>query len=49
MVVEDDNDIVEVGMAQGFTKIMELKRERVDQPTIPPRTSGGRGVGGGAF
>ena len=32
MVVEDDDEIVEVGMAQGFTKIMEPKKEKVDPP-----------------
>ena len=37
MVVEDDDEIVEVGMAQGFTKIMEPKKEKVD----PPHTSKG--------
>ena len=46
MVIEDDNDdIVEVGMAQGFTKIVEPKKEKMDLP----HTSRGRGVGGGAF
>ena len=48
MVVEDDDKIVEVGMAQRFTKIMELKREKVDPPPIPPHTLRDRGVGGGA-
>ena len=37
MVVEDDDEIVEVGTAQGFTKIIELKKEKVD----PPHTSRG--------
>ena len=32
MVVEDDDKIVEVGMAQGFTKIVEPKKEKVDPP-----------------
>ena len=32
MVVEDDDEIVEVGTAQGFTKIVELKKEKVDPP-----------------
>ena len=32
MVVEDDDEIVKVGMAQGFTKIVELKKEKVDPP-----------------
>ena len=41
MVVEDDDNIVEMGMAQGFTRIVELKRNRVDPPSIPPRASGG--------
>ena len=41
MVVEDDDEIVEVGMAQGFTKIMEPKKEKVDPPPIPPHTSRG--------
>ena len=41
MVVEDDDDIVEVRMAQGFTKIMEPKRQRADPPPIPPHTSRG--------
>ena len=46
MVVEDDNDdIVEVGMAQGFTKITEPKKEKMDLP----HASRGRGVGSGAF
>ena len=44
MVVEDDDQIVEVGMTQGFTKIVELKKEKVD----PPCTSRGQGMGGGA-
>ena len=45
MVVEDDDDdeVVEVGTTQGFTKIVELKREKVD----PPHASRGRGVGDG--
>ena len=46
MVVEDDDKIVEVGMAQGFTKIMEPKKEKVDPPPIPPHASRGRGMGG---
>ena len=33
MVVEDDDEIVEVGTAQGFTKIVELK-EKVDPPHV---------------
>ena len=41
MVVEDDNDIVEVGTAQGFNKIVEPKRERADPPSIQPLASGG--------
>ena len=41
MVVEDDDDIMKVGTAPGFTKIVEPKRERVDPPSIPPHTSGG--------
>ena len=44
MVVEDDDEIVEVGMAQGFTNIVEPKKEKVDLP----HTSRGRGKGGGA-
>ena len=40
MVVEDD-EIVEVGTAQGFTKIMEPKKEKVDPPPIPPHASRG--------
>ena len=44
MVVEDDDEIVEVGTAQGFTKIVELKKEKVD----PPDASRGQGMGGGA-
>ena len=44
MVVEDDDEIVEVGMAQGFTKIMEPKKEKMD----PPHASRGQGMGGGA-
>ena len=34
-------EIVEVGMAQGFTKIMEQKKEKVDPPPIPPHASRG--------
>ena len=45
MVVEDDDEIVEVGTAQGFTKIVEPKREKVDLP----HASRGQGMGGGAF
>ena len=37
MVVEDDDEIVEVGTSQGFTKIVEPKKEKVD----PPHTSRG--------
>ena len=48
MVVGDD-DIVEVGGAQGFTRIIEPKRERMDQPSIPLHASAGQGVGGGAY
>ena len=48
MVVEDDDEIVEVGTAQGFTKIMEPKKEKVDPPPIPPHASRGQGMGGGA-
>ena len=44
MVVEDDDEIVEVGTAHRFTKIVEPKKEKVD----PPHTSRGRGMGGGA-
>ena len=47
MVVEDDDNIVDVGTAQGFTKIVEPKRERADPPLIPPHSSRGQGVGGG--
>ena len=32
MVVEDDDEIVEVGTTQGFTKIIEPKKEKVDPP-----------------
>ena len=39
MVVEDDDEIVEVRMAQGFTKIVEPKKQKVDLPPIPPHTS----------
>ena len=46
MVVEDDDDIVEMGMAQGFTKIVEPKKERTDPPSIPPHTSRDQGIGG---
>ena len=45
MVVED-NDIVEVGGAQGFTRITEPKKERTDPPSISPHTYTGWGVGG---
>ena len=48
MVVEDDDDIVEVGTAQGFTKIVEPKRDRADPPFILPCASRGWGVGGRA-
>ena len=48
MVVEDDDEIVEVGTAQGFTKIVELKKEKVDPPPIPPHASRGQGMCGGA-
>ena len=48
MVVEDDDEIVEVGTAQGFTKIVEPKKEKVDPPSIPPHTSRDQGMGGGA-
>ena len=48
MVVEDDYNIVEVGTAQGFTKIVEPKRERADPASILPHASRGQGVGGGA-
>ena len=48
MLVEDDDKIVEVVMAQGFTKIMEPKKEKVDPPSIPPNASRGQGMGGGA-
>ena len=44
MVVEDDDKIVEVGTAQGFTKIVEPKKEKVD----PPHASKDQGMGGGA-
>ena len=40
MVVEDDN-IVEVGGAQGFTRIIEPKKERTDPHSIPPHASTG--------
>ena len=48
MVVEDDNDIVDVGRAQGYTRIIQPKRERTDPPFILPHASRGQGVGGGA-
>ena len=48
MMVEDDDDIVEIGTAQGFTQIMEPKKEKADPPSITPHTSRGCGVGGGA-
>ena len=41
MVMEDDDKIVEVGTAQGFTKIMEPKKEKVDPPPIPSHASRG--------
>ena len=37
VVGDDEDDIGEVGMAQGFTKIVELKEEKMD----PPHTSRG--------
>ena len=46
MVVEDDDDIVEIGTAQGFTQIVEPK-EKTDPPSIAPHASRGCGVGGG--
>ena len=39
MVVEDDDNIVEVGTAQGFTLIMELKKKKTDPPSITPHIS----------
>ena len=48
MVVEDDDEIVKVGMAQGFTKIVEPKKEKVGPTPIPPHASRGQGMGGGA-
>ena len=48
MVVEDDDDIVDEGRAQGFTTIIEPKRERTDPPSILPHASRGCRVGGGA-
>ena len=47
MVVEDDDEIVEMGTAQRLTKIVEPKKEKVYPPSIPPHTSRGRGMGGG--
>ena len=47
MVVEDDDDIVEIGSAQGFTQLVEPKK-KTDPPSIMPHTSRGCGVGGGA-
>ena len=41
MVVEDDDEIVEVGTVQGFTKIVELKKEKVDPPHTPHRLRNG--------
>ena len=41
MVVEDDDDIVDMGRAQGFTRIVEPKRERTDPPSILPHASRG--------
>ena len=48
MVVEDDDKIVEVGTAQGFTKIVEPKKEKVDPPPIPLHASRGWEIGSGA-
>ena len=48
MVMEDDDDIVEIGTAQGFTQIVEPKKEKTDPPSIAPHASRGHGVGGGA-
>ena len=48
MVVEDDDDIVEIGSAQGFTQLVEPMKEKTDPPSTMPHTSIGRGVEGGA-
>ena len=43
-----DNNVIEIGKTQGFTRIIEPKREKTDPPSIPPYTSKGWGIGGGA-
>ena len=48
LIVEDDEDIVEIGSAQGFTQLVEPKKEKTDPPSTMPHTSIGHGVGGGA-
>ena len=48
MVVEDDDDVVEIGSAQGFTQLVEPKKEKTDPPSTMPHASRGCGVGGGA-
>ena len=48
-VEEDDEDIVEIGTAQGFTQLVEPKKEKRDSSSITPCTSSrGCGMGGGA-
>ena len=48
MVVEDNN-VVELGRAQRFTRLVKPKKERVYPPTAQPHASRGQGAGGGAF
>ena len=48
MIVEDDDDIVEIGSTQGFTQLVEPKKEKTDPPFTMPHASRGHGVGGGA-
>ena len=48
MIVEDDEDIVEIRTVQGFTQLVEPKKEKKDPTSITPHTSRGCGVGGGA-
>ena len=48
MIVEDDEDVVEIGSAQGFTQLVEPKKEKADPTSTMPHASKGHGVGGGA-
>ena len=41
-MVVDDN-VIEIGRTQGFTRIVEPKMKKTDPPPIPPHTSKGQG------